>query len=170
MRARMSTVHFPNTVFAISKLNSTFRAMSFGGRIDAAWATSRLNRDETSAKSANLAARSVRSGESRQRVFEGPVAVGVGAGPRGNRPRLSPAARADETRARDNPASRLSSIGSFASRSLKTASANIARTRLAMSPEPFRTGPNAFTSSESGSKLLGWSAAAHQFTVDTVSG
>src|SRR3989442_1773675 len=27
----MSTVHFPNTVFAISKLNSTFRAMSFGG-------------------------------------------------------------------------------------------------------------------------------------------
>src|SRR5437879_13146143 len=122
----MSTVHFPNTVFAISRLNSTFRAMSFGGRIDAAWATSRLNRDDTSAKSANLVARSVRSGESRQRVFESPVAVGVEAGPRWNRPRLSPAARAEETRASDNPARRLSSIGSFGSRSLKTEAAKIA--------------------------------------------
>src|SRR5437899_1314775 len=84
MRARMSTVHFPNTVFAISRLNSTFRAMSFGGRIDAAWATSRLNRDETSAKSANLAARSVRSGAcppskstSRSLPFEGDLAPGA---------------------------------------------------------------------------------------------
>src|SRR5256712_10641689 len=125
VRARLGTVHFPNAVFAISRLNSTFRAMSFGGRIDAAWATSRLNRDDTSAKSANLAARSVRSGESRQTVFESPVAVGVGDGPRWNRPRLSPAARADETRASDNPARRLSSIGSFASRALETASANL---------------------------------------------
>src|SRR5436853_6897623 len=104
MRARMSTVHFPNTVFAISKLNSTFRATSFGGCIDAVWDTSRLNRDETSAKSANLAARSVRSGESRQTVFESPVAVGVRDGPRWNRPHLSPAARADETRDSRNPA------------------------------------------------------------------
>src|SRR5256712_13465618 len=124
MRARMSTVHFPNTVFAISRLNSTFRAMSFGGRIDAAWATSRLNRDETSAKSANLAARSVRSGESRQRVFEGPLPVRVGAGPRWNRPRLSPAAGADETRASDKPARRLGSNGPFASRRVKTEAAN----------------------------------------------
>src|SRR5207245_10281915 len=122
MRARMSTVHFPNTVFAISKLNSTFSAMSFGGRIDAAWATSRLNRDETSAKSANLAARSVRSGESRQRVFEGPLPVRVGAGPRWNRPRLSRAARADETQASDQPAERLSAVGSVASRRVNAAS------------------------------------------------
>src|SRR5438309_2454815 len=110
----MSTVHFPNTVFAISRLNSTFRAMSFGGRIDAAWATSRLNRDDTSAKSANLAARSVRSGESRQRVFESAVAVGVGDGPRWNRPRLPPAARAEETRVSDDAATRLGAVGSIA--------------------------------------------------------
>src|SRR2546428_11251920 len=99
----MSTVHFPNTVFAISRLNSTFRATSFGGCIDAVWATSRLNRDDTSAKSANLAARSVRSGESRQRVFESPVAVRVGDGPRWDRPRLSPAYRAEETPASEHP-------------------------------------------------------------------
>src|SRR2546422_11660374 len=93
----MSTVHFPNTVFAISRLNSTFRAMSLGGRIDAALATSRLNRDDTSAKSANLAARAVRSGESRQRVFESPGAVRVGDGPRLEQPRLSLAARGEGT-------------------------------------------------------------------------
>src|SRR2546429_9741945 len=97
----MSTVHFPNTVFAISRLNSTFRAMSFGGRIDAARATSRLNRDDTSAKSANLAARSVRSGESRQRVFESPVAVRGGGRARWDRPPLSPAPGAGGTRASD---------------------------------------------------------------------
>src|SRR5438445_7359388 len=125
MRARMSPDHFPSTVFAIAELNSTFRATSFGGCIDAVWATSRLNRDDTSAKSANLAARSVRSGESRQRVFESPVAVRVGDGPRWNRPRLSPAARAEETRASDHPARRLSSMGPFASPSLNTAYATI---------------------------------------------
>src|SRR5207245_11195831 len=103
-------------------VDSTFRAMSFGGRIDAAWATSRLNRDESTAKSANLAARSLRSGESRQRVFEGPLPVRVGAGPRWNRPRLSPAARADETRASDQPAERLSAVGSVASRRVNAAS------------------------------------------------
>src|SRR5256712_10519981 len=100
----MSAVHFPNTVFAISRLNSTFRAMSFGGRIDAPRATSRLNRDETSAKAANLAARALRAGESRQRGFEGPLPVRGGAGPRRNRPPLPAAARAGRTRARDEPA------------------------------------------------------------------
>src|SRR5438445_11728539 len=95
----MSTVHFPNTVFAISRLNSTFRAMSFCGRIDAAWATSRLNRDDNCAKSAILVVRAVGSGESREMGFERPVAVGFEAAPRWNRPRPSPAPTAEQTEA-----------------------------------------------------------------------
>src|SRR2546428_2800202 len=103
MRARMSTVHFPNTVFAISRLNSTFRAMSFGGRIDAAWAPSRLNRDDTPAKSPNLAARSVRAGESRPRAFASPAAVRVAAGPPRDQPRPPPAPEGPGNPASDKP-------------------------------------------------------------------
>src|SRR5206468_3155548 len=67
----------------------------------------------------------------------------------------SPAASAEDTRARDNPARRLSSIGSLAVATSKTASVSIARTRSARSSA--RRGPLGFVSTGLGSKLLGCS-------------
>src|SRR2546426_3714488 len=120
MRVRMSTDHFPNTVLAISRLNATFRAKAFVGRISATSATSRLKREEASAKSANFAARSIRLGESRQRTLDARAPLSGGGICRWKTPRLSPLARAEETRARDIPARLLRSIGSFAVASSKT--------------------------------------------------
>src|SRR5712691_4177870 len=166
----MSTDHFPNTVFAISRLNATFRGTSVGGRIDAVSETSWLKRDAVSAKSSNFAATSERPAESRQRVFRRPLEESVGSTRRWNQPRLSPAANAEETRARDTPTRRLSSIGSFAAASSTIASASIVRTRSAKSSAPYEGDFRDPVRSDFGSKSTGCCDAYHQPAPEAIRG